>query len=76
MDDRTKLRSEDRRLIALEYLQRAADDLSRVTITRIRYIALAREYGATWRDIATALGLTETGARTLYNRHAELGGER
>jgi hypothetical protein len=72
MDDRTKVRSEDRRLIALEYLQRAADDLTRVTVTRIRYMALAREYGATWRDIATALGLTETGARTLFNRNADV----
>ena len=72
MDDRTKVRSEDRRLIALEYLQRAADDLSRVTLTRIRYIALARKYEATWRDIATALGLTETGARTLFNRNADI----
>ena len=69
MYDRTKVRSEDRRLIALEYLQRVADDLSRATITRLRYMHLARGYGATWRDIATALGLTETGARTLYNRN-------
>lgn len=72
MNDRTKVRSEDRRLIALEYLTRAADDLTRVTLTRIRYIGLARQHGATWRDIATALGLTETGARTLFNRNRDI----
>lgn len=77
--NRTQVRSDDRRLIALEYLQRVADDLSRATIQRIQYIANARRHGATWRDIATALDLTETGARTLYERNrdrvAERGGD-
>lgn len=69
MDDRINPEAEDRRLIALEYLQRAADDLNRAAVTRIRYIGAARKYGATWRDISIALGLTETGARTLYERN-------
>lgn len=70
--NRTKVRSEERRLIALEYLQRAADSLSSAAVARIRYIALAREYDATWRDIATSLGLSETGARRLYDRNADI----
>lgn len=69
MDDATR---RERQLLALEYLHRAADDYDRATLTRIRYIDLARRYGLTWRDIATALGMTETGARTLYQRNAEM----
>ena len=72
MIDRTNVRSGDKRLIALEYLQRVADDLSRATVLRIEYIKNAREYGATWRDISFALGMTETGARMLYERNRDL----
>lgn len=72
MSDGTRTDTRERRLLALEFLTRAADDLERATITRIRYIGLARKHGNTWRDIATALGLTETGARTLYNRNSDL----
>ena len=72
MSNRTNVRSDERRLIALEYLQRAADDLTRAAVTRIRYIGNARTHNATWRDIATVLGITETGARMLYERNRDL----
>jgi hypothetical protein len=65
----------ERQRIAIELLHRASDDLVQATVTRIRYISLARDYGLTWRDIATAVGLTETGARTLFERNRELVGE-
>ena len=73
MHNRTQVRDGDnKRLIALEYLQRVADDLSRVTVLRIEYIKNARTHGATWRDISWALGMTETGARLLYERNRDL----
>lgn len=71
MNDRTNLRSEERRLIALEYITRAVDDLSRAAQSRLEYMKLARQYGATYRDIATACGITEQGARMMLKRHGD-----
>jgi DNA-directed RNA polymerase specialized sigma24 family protein len=59
----------ERRLIALEYLTRVADDLRRVAALRVNYIRNARTYGATNQDIATALGISESAVRALLKRH-------
>lgn len=72
MFKRTKSSLNERQMIALDYLARAADDLQNANIARIRYMGLARQYGVTWRDIATALQVTETAARTLFNRNQDV----
>jgi DNA-binding NarL/FixJ family response regulator len=59
----------ERRLIALDYLTRVADDLRRVAALRVSYILNARTYGATNQDIATALGISESAVRALVKRH-------
>jgi DNA-binding NarL/FixJ family response regulator len=59
----------ERRLIALDYLTRVADDLRRVATLRLNYIRNARTYGATNQDIATALGISESAVRALLKRH-------
>ena len=71
MNDRTNVRSDERRLIALEYITRAVDDLARASQARLEYMRLARQYGATYRQIATACGVTETAVRMLLKRHGE-----
>ena len=60
----------ERRLIALDYLTRVADDLRRVASLRIAYIQNARTHGVTNQDIATALGVSESAVRALLKRHA------
>lgn len=59
----------ERRLIALDYLTRVADDLRRVAKLRVNYILNARTHGATNQDIATALGISESAVRALVKRH-------
>lgn len=59
----------ERRLIALEYLNRVADDLRRVASLRVTYMQNARTHGATHQDIATALGVTESAVRAMLQRH-------
>lgn len=71
MNDRTNVRSEERRLIALDYITRAVDDLARAAQSRLEYMRLARQYGATYREIATACGVTEQAARMLLKRHGD-----
>lgn len=70
-------RTNERHLIALNYLHRVADDMTRVARQRIYYMDCARTHGATWQEIGTALGITDTGARRLYERNADalVGGE-
>lgn len=74
MNNPTNLRIVERKRIAAEFLTRAADDLARATIQRVRYVKLAREYGLTNADIGTFLGVSEAAVRTLVKRNPEITG--
>lgn len=60
----------DRRRIAAEFLTRAADDHSRASTTRARYAVLARQYGLTFGEIGTFLGVTEDAAQIIVQQEA------
>lgn len=65
-----KSRYIERKRLAAEFLTRAADDYSRATDARRRYAVLARQYGLTYSDIGTFLGVSEAAARMLVKRHS------
>ena len=52
-------------LTVLAAVRRDADETRR---RRVQYILLAREQGATWEQIGTALGITKAGARNFITR--------
>lgn len=60
-----------RKEIALEYLTKVADDLTKAASLRMQYILNARRYGATNQQIGDALGITETAVRRMIQRHGD-----
>ena len=74
VNNRSNLRTDSRKRIAAEYLGIASRDLARATVDRIRYIALAREYGLTYTEIGDALGVSEKAARSLLSRNCDIAG--
>lgn len=60
-----------RKGIALDYLTKVADDLTRAAALRIQYVLNARRYGATNQEIGDALGITETAVRRMVTRHGD-----
>lgn len=74
MENTTNPRTVERKRIAAEFLTRAADDLARATIQRVRYVKLARDYGMTNADIGTFLGVSEAAVRTLVKRNPDVTG--
>lgn len=63
--------TESRKAIALDYLNRVADDLARAASLRVQYVFTARRYGATNQEIGDALGITETAVRRMITRHGD-----
>ncbi len=61
--------TQDRRLIAGEYLTRARDDFDRAARTRVEYIVNARRYGMTLADIGALLGVTEGAVRYIVKQY-------
>jgi len=68
MDNRTKVRSEERVRIARERLRLAQDDLKTAQQTRLYYVRLGRGYGMTWAAIGDALGLSDGAAKMIVRR--------
>lgn len=57
--------------IALDYVTRATTDLDTAARQRLYYWGLARQYGATYRQIADASGLTDAAIRLALQRQRE-----
>lgn len=54
--------------LALLGLADAQGQINGGRLRRIKRMKKARDLGATWKQIGTALGMTEAGARALWNR--------
>lgn len=64
-------RSQSRKQIALEHLALARREFEAAVESRIRFIALAREYGNTNAEIGAVLGIGESAVRSMLKRHAK-----
>lgn len=54
--------------IAVEFLSRAADDLSRAKRTRLAYVKASKTHGLTNKQIGDALGISEARVRQMLSR--------